>query len=181
MSKVLQPSIYVKESVSSIEEAQRLADEAQEEENDSKRELWGMVMATPKDIVQGGEDIQEVLWQKFSDIWETAVESIIDNYKYTVIADDALYYEDSLVKREWQIEKAEADKMASEELKRRDFFAKYSLSLYNNDDITIYEWWRNGKIDNADELLTKEGRSKIINQINSKEQKILKGIINEKQ
>ena len=89
MSKGLQVTVYVDEAVSSIASAREYANRAERCREEAKRKLWGMVTCTPRDIASDGEDPMEALQERFDDIWDTLWDSFIDEYKYSIIADDA--------------------------------------------------------------------------------------------
>ena len=83
MSKGLQVTVYVDDSVSSIASARNYAERAERSRKEAKRKLWGLVIATPKDIVGDGKDPIEVLQERFDDIWDTLWDSFIDDYIYS--------------------------------------------------------------------------------------------------
>lgn len=178
MSKGLQVTVYVDEAVSSIASAREYANRAERCREEAKRKLWGMVTCTPRDIVSDGEDPMEALQERFDDIWDTLWDSFIDEYKYSIIADDAEFNKGSLVKRYWKNEKKECQKMIEEDNKRRDFWKMHEgvLSPYNFDDYKIYNEWRDGNIE-ITEPLTKEQRDALLEDIKSKEKKALEEAI----
>src|SRR5574344_904956 len=88
MSKGLQVTVYVDDSVSSIASARDYAERAERRRKEAKRKLWGLVTSTPRDIVGDGKDPIEVLQERFDDIWDTLWDSFIDDYIYSMIADD---------------------------------------------------------------------------------------------
>jgi hypothetical protein len=171
MSKSLQATIYVDESVSSVDQARSYAQSAANTQSGLKQEMWGLVMATPKDIVNDGEDVVSTLRERFNDIWEQLWDSFIDEYKYEMIADDAEYVEDSLVKKLWDKEAEERKRQNEEQKRRHEFFQKYKgvLNPYSFDDIRIYEEWSNGSLE-LPQALTEEERNKIVHDINKKEE-----------
>ena len=178
MSKELQVTVYVDEAVSSIASARNYAERAERCRKEAKRKLWGLVIATPKDIVSDGEDPMEVLQERFDDIWDTLWDSFIDDYIYSMIADDAEFNETSLVKKQWENEEKERQKMLEEHNKCKQFWKMHEgvLSPYNFDDYKIYNEWRDGNIV-ITEPLTKEQRNAILEDIKSKEKKVLEEVI----
>ena len=178
MSKGLQVTVYVDDSVSSIASARNYAERAERRRKEAKRKLWGLVTSTPRDIVGDGKDPIEVLQERFDDIWDTLWDSFIDNYKYSIIADDAEFNETSLVKKQWENEEKERQKMSEEHNKCRQFWKMHEgvLSPYNFDDYKIYNEWRDGNIE-ITEPLTKEQRDALLEDIKSKEKKALEEAI----
>ena len=174
MSKELQVTVYVDEAVSSIASARNYAERAERCRKEAKRKLWGLVIATPKDIVSDGKDPMEVLQERFDDIWDTLWDSFIDEYKYSIIADDAEFIKGSLVKRYWKNEEKERQKMLEEANERSNFFKRCDgvLSPYNFEDYTIYNEWKNGNV-TITWPFTKEQRDAILEDIKSKEKKAL--------
>lgn len=172
MSKGLQVTVYVDEAVSSIASARNYAERAERRRKEAKRKLWGLVIATPKDIVSDGEDPMEVLQERFDDIWDTLWDSFIDDYKYSIIADDAEFIKGSLVKRYWKNEEKERQKMLEEANERSHFFKRCDgvLSPNNFDDYTIYNEWKNGNV-TITWPITREQRDTILEDIKSKEKK----------
>lgn len=175
MSKSLKPTVFVNEKVTSIGEARSFAEKALSEGKSWERELWGLVMATPKDIVADGEDPVEVLKERFDSIIGYLWEAYVDEYKYTAIADDAEYDEDSLVSKAFDAYKKDEEDMKHEKENMEEFFQKYDgvLSKYNFDDYEIYREWSDGSI-KIPSPFTKEDRNRILKQIREKEEKILK-------
>ena len=178
MSKDLQVTVYVDENVSSIASAREYAKRAEHCIEEAKRKLWGMVTSTPKDIVSDGKDPMEVLQERFDDIWVTLWDSFIDEYKYSIIADDAEFIKGSLVKRYWKNEEKERQKMLEEANERSHFFKRCDgvLSPYNFEDYTIYNEWKNGNV-TITWPFTKEQRDAILEDIKSKEKKALEEAI----
>lgn len=178
MSKGLQVTVYVDENVSSIASAREYAKRAEHCIEEAKCKLWGMVTSTPKDIVSDGKDPMEVLQERFDDIWDTLWDSFIDEYKYSIIADDAEFVKGSLVKRYWKNEEKERQKMLEEANERSHFFKRCDgvLSPYNFEDYNIYNEWKNGNI-TITWPFTKEQRDAILEDIKSKEKKALEEAI----
>ena len=178
MSNGLQVTVYVDENVSSIASAREYAKRAEHCIEEAKCKLWGMVTSTPKDIVSDGKDPMEVLQERFDDIWDTLWDSFIDDYIYSMIADDAEFNETSLVKKQWENEEKERQKMLEEDNKCRQFWKIHEgvLSPYNFDDYKIYNEWRDGNIV-ITEPLTKKQRDAILEDIKSKEKKVLEEVI----
>ena len=178
MSKGLQVTVYVDDSVSSIASARNYAERAERRRKEAKRKLWGMVIATPKDIVSDGKDPMEVLQERFEDIWDTLWDSFIDDYKYSMIADDAEFNKGSLVKKYWKNEEKERQKMLEEANERWHFFKRSDgvLSPNNFDDCIIYDEWKNGNV-TITWPITKEQRDAILEDIKSKEKKALEEAI----
>lgn len=179
MSKGMQTMMYVDENVSSISQAREYEHRAEKYKNDLKGELWGLVMATPKDIVAEGDPI-DVLRERFDDIWESLWDAFVDEYKYGAIADDAEFVENSLVKKQWTREEEERKEIEKETKIRSKFFNKYKdvLNPFNFDDIRIYEKWSDGKLE-LGEILTKEERDNIIKDLNEKEQELFRERVKE--
>lgn len=178
MSKGLRVTVYVDDSVSSIASARDYAERAERRRKEAKRELWGLVTSTPRDIVGDGKDPIEVLQERFDDIWDTLWDSFIDDYKYSIIADDAEFNKGSLVKKYWKNEEKERQKMLEEHNKCRQFWKMHEgvLSPYNFDDYKIYNEWRDGNIV-ITEPLTKEQRDAILEDIKTKEKKAFEEVI----
>ena len=174
MSKALQPIIYVDEYVSTAEQARDYARRAVGEQNNLKQELWGLVMATPKDIVEHGKDPINEIRGRFDEIWEELWDAFINDYKYTVIADDAEYSEGSLVKQCWEKEEEERKEHDRKYQRMDDFFKKYKgvLSYNNFDDIGLFNKYDEGELE-LPELLTKEERDNIVKKIKEDEMKML--------
>ena len=178
MSKGLQVTVYVDDSVSSIASARSYAERAERRRKEAKRKLWGLVIATPKDIVGDGKDPIEVLQERFDDIWDTLWDSFIDDYKYNMIADDAEFNKGSLVKKYWKNEEKERQKIVEEAHERWRFFKRCDgvLSPNNFDDCIIYDEWKNGNV-TITWPITKEQRDAILEDIKSKDKKALEEAI----
>ena len=172
MSKGLQVTVYVDENVSSIASAREYAKRAEHCIEEAKCKLWGMVTSTPKDIVSDGKDPMEVLQERFDDIWDTLWDSFIDEYKYSIIADDAEFNKGSLVKKYWKNEEKERQKIVEEAHERWRFFKRCDgvLSPNNFDDCIIYDEWKNGNV-TITWPFTIEQRNTILEDIKSKEKK----------
>ena len=163
MSKEVQVKIYIDKDVSSIRTARDRIERAWLKQEDLKGELWGLIMATPKDVVADGEDPINNLKECFNDIWGKLWDAFVDEYKYTVIADDAELNEDSLVAKAWE-----------EERKRKEFFNKYRdvLNPYNFDDCKLYDEFKKGNLI-ITEPFTAEQRAFHLEQIEKKEKDIV--------
>lgn len=174
MSKEVQPYIYIDENVSSIKSARNRIESALFAQKTLKAELWGLVMATPKDITTEGEDPIANVKERFEYIWDSLWDAFIDDYKYTVVADDAEYNEDSLVRKVWEKENNSLEKLKEEENERVNFFNKFRgvLSPYNLDDYKIYQGFKDGEIV-ITEPFTPEQRNLILQKISEKEKETL--------
>lgn len=174
MSKALQPIIYVDDYVSTIEQARDSARRAESTQNDLKQELWGLIMATPKDIVNDGESPISVIKERFDYIWEDLTDSVIDVYKYNVIADDAEFTDGSLVKAQWEEEEEERKEFERRNKRMKDFFKKYkdALNPNNFDDIHLFHEWDDGNLELPNSL-TKEERDNIVKKMKEDELKLL--------
>lgn len=163
MSKGLQPTIYVDDYVSTVAQARDYAKRAEDARNELKQELWGLIMATPKDIAKSGEDPIESIKERFNYIWEDLWDAFIDDYKYNAIADDAEFIDGSLVQMQWDEE--EDERKAFEERRKRmnEFFDKHKgvLNPNNFDDINLFNEWDDGNIEIPDSI-TKEERDRIV-------------------
>lgn len=172
MSKTVQANLYIDEHVSSVAHARDYAKRAAECREEIKSDIWGLIMATPKDVVKDGEDPIRTLKERFDDMWEELWDGFIDDYKYTVIADDAEFVEGSLVQMAWDEEEREERKFRMEQIERDAFFEKHKgvLNKYNFDDITLYNKMCEGKVSIPDNL-TKEERDNLINDLKETERK----------
>lgn len=172
MSKTVQANLYIDECVSSVAQARDYAKRAAEYREDIKSDIWGLILATPKDIVKDGEDPISELKERFNDMWEELWDCFVDDYKYTVIADDAEFVEGSLVQMAWDEEEREERKFRMEQIERDAFFENHKgvLNKYNFDDITLYNKMREGKVSIPDNL-TNEERDKLINGLKETERK----------
>ena len=172
MSKTVQANLYIDECVSSVAQARDYAKRAAEYREDIKGDIWGLILATPKDVVQSGEDPIRSLKERFNDMWEELWDGFIDDYKYTIIADDAEFVDDSLVRMAWEEEEREERKFKTEQIERDAFFEKHKdiMNKYNFDDITLYNRMREGKISITDSF-TKEKRDKLIKEMKEVEKK----------
>lgn len=170
MSKILKPIVYVDEKVSSIDIAKHYADKAQKAGERLKSELWGLVMCTPKDVTAEGEDPIANVKEKFDEIMDELWEAFVDDYKYTIIADDASYNENSLVTEAWEEELKDIEEMKLENERRKKFFEDYGLDRNNFDDYTIYQEWRDHQITIDSKPLTKECRDQILADIRHREE-----------
>lgn len=174
MSKRLKATIYVDEFVTSVAQARDYASRAEKNREKLKSSIWSLILATPKDIVRDGEDPIETLEERFDDIWDSLWDSFVDDYKYTVIADDAEFEENSLVKKEFDLSKKEHDELEKEYNEKNAFFDKYNgvLDRYNVDDILIYNDIRDGII-KLPSKFTKEDRDELVKQRKEKEKRII--------
>lgn len=174
MSKGLQATVYVDERVGSVSEARRFAEKAEKARKELKSELWGLIMATPKDITAHGEDPITNVRERFEDIWDSLWDAFVDDYKYTIIADDAEFCADSLVQKYWEEEKRSLDELRKQEEKREAFFKKHCdvLSVYNFDDYKIYDEWRLGNIE-IPQPFTTEDRKRILSELKAKEDELI--------
>lgn len=174
MSKEVQVGICIDEDVSSIRTARDRIERAWFKQKDLKGELWGLIMATPKDAVADGEDPINSLKERFDDIWDELWDAFIDDYKYTVIADDAELNADSLVVKAWEEEKNSMEALREEERKRKEFFNKYRgvLNPYNFDDYKLYDEFKEGNLI-ITEPFTAEQRAFHLEQIKKKEKNIV--------
>ena len=145
MSKAVKPDVYIDDYVMSIDSCRENARSAHKNITDAKRRLWGLVMATPRDIA-GDDDTVEKLEELFSELMDELEEYIVDNYKYNIVADDAEYGPDSLVKMAFEEDKAEEAKREAENARRDAFFKSSGLNQYNMDDQLIYDAWANNEI-----------------------------------
>lgn len=173
MSKDLQPIIYVDERVSSVSDARQYAEKANENLSKLKGGLLSLVMATPRDITAEGEDPISNVNERFEEIWNSLWDAFVDSYKYTVIADDAEFYEGSLVRKVFEEEAEELKKFQEEQIIKKEFFQlnKGVLNEYNIDDYHIFNEYLKGNIPNK--KITKEERDRIIGEIKERECKIL--------
>lgn len=178
MSKIVNPCVYIDENVSSVEAARRYADKATEEILNLKGKIKSLVMATPKDITPEGEDPVSYLEDIFDDLWCEVEEQVVNEYVYTIVADDVAYTEDSLVKEVWEREKVEEEEIRRENLRRTEFFRKHCLSESNFNDWEIYRAYKAGEIGELDEPLTEETRDKLVKEIKERERKVLADAIN---
>lgn len=176
MGRYFNPSVFVDKNVSSISAARSYANEAEEDKKKLKEELWGLVMATPKDVVPNGDDPIVTLRGYFDDIWEQLWDAFVDEYKYNIIADDAEYTsgDESLVKKAFD-EEAEEERKNKEEIeKRKEFFKKYPVfDPMNFDDSIVYEEWREGRL-KLEDSLTKEEADEIKRKLKEEETKRIK-------
>lgn len=163
MSKGLQPTIYVNDYVSTVAQARDYAKRAEDARNELKQELWGLIMATPKDIAKSGEDPIESIKERFNYIWEDLWDAFIDDYKYNAIADDAEFIDGSLVQMRWDEEEDERKEFEERRKRMNEFFDKYKgvLNPNNFDDINLFNDWDEGNIEIPDSI-TKEERDSIV-------------------
>lgn len=174
MSKEVQPYIFIDEDVSSVKTARDRVERAWFKQKALKADLWGLIMATPKDITPDGVNPIDNVRERFEDIWDELWGAIVDDYKYTAVADDAELNEDSLVAKAWEEEKKSMEALREEERKRKEFFNKYRgvLNPYNFDDYKLYEEFKEGNIV-ITEPLTTEQRAWHLEAIKNREQKVL--------
>ena len=172
MSKTVQANLHIDEHVSSVANARDYAKRAAEYREEIKSNIWGLIMATPKDVVKDGEDPIISLKERFDDMWEELWDGFIDDYKYTVIADDAEFVEDSLVQMAWDEEERNERKFRMEQIERDAFFEKHKgvLNKYNFDDIILYDRMREGKVSIPNNF-TKEEHDKLVNELKETERK----------
>lgn len=175
MSTVLRPTVYVDNGVSTIAQARSYAQQAEAERNELKQELWGLVMATPRDIAPSNEDPITNIKERFNSIWEDLWDAFVDDYKYTAIADDAEYVDNSLVKKQWDDDEEEERRYKLELKRREKFFKKYEgvLNPYSFDDGRIYEEWVDGNLE-LGETLTKSERDEIVKKLNEQSEERMK-------
>lgn len=178
MSKEVRPCIWIDENVSSVKIARDRVERAWFTQKDLKAELWGLIMATPKDITAEGEDPIGNLKERFEDIWDSLWEAFIDDYKYTVVVDDVELNEDSLVKKAWEEEEKSIEEMKREQKERNAFFDKFRgvLTPYNFDDHRLYEEFKAGNI-TINEPFTSEQRAWLINKIKERDKQEIKEAI----
>ena len=177
MSKDIKPTIYIDDYVCSVKHARDMADRAVNEQNRIKGDIFSLVMATPKDITPINEEPHEYLREKLDGLWEELFDAFIDDYKYTIVADDAEYLSDSLVKESWEKEEVERKLLREKEDKMKMFFDKYKhvFDRYNMDDISIYEACSDGEITiPSPEEITINDREEILRRMKEKEDEILR-------
>ena len=174
MSKEVRPFIFIDEDISSVKAARDRVEMALSKQKALKSDLWGLIMATPKDITPNGEDPIAHIRERFEDIWDGLWDAFIDDYKYTAVADDVELNEDSLVAKEWNNEKRLMKEMKEEERNRTEFFNKYRgvLNPYNFDDHKLYYEFKEGNIV-ITEPFTAEQRAWHLEAINKREKKEL--------
>lgn len=174
MSKEVQVGIYIDDNVSSVKTARDMVERAWFKQKALKAELWGLIMATPKDITAEGEDPIDNLKERFEDIWESLWDAFVNDYKYTAVADDAELNKESLVTKVWAEEKRSLEELCEEERKRSEFFDKFRgvLSPYNFDDHKLYEEFKEGNVI-ITEPLTAEQRAWHLAAIKKREEKVL--------
>lgn len=174
MSKEVRPFIFIDEDISSVKAARDRVERAWFKQKALKADLWGLIMATPKDITPNGEDPIAHIRERFEDIWDELWDAFVDDYKYTAVADDAELNEDSLVAKEWEKEKKSMEEMKEEERKRTEFFNKYRgvLNPYNFDDYKLYDEFKEGNIV-ITEPFTAEQRAWHLEAIKKREKKEL--------
>lgn len=172
MSKTVQANLYIDECVSSVAQARDYAKRAAEYREDIKSDIWGLILATPKDIVKDGEDPISELKERFNDMWEELWDGFINDYKYTIIADDAEFVDDSLVRMAWDEEEREERKFRMEQIERDAFFEKHKgvMNKYNFDDITLYNRMCEGKLSIPNKF-TKEERDNLVKEMKEMEKK----------
>lgn len=182
-SQIFKPTIYVREHISSIKDARNRAGCADEVVSEKKAELLALVMGNPSDLTPNEEDPFYYIKEKFNEIFEELSTSIIDNYIYTICADDAEYNEDSLVKEAFDKIKRDNDKMLEEEQKRTQFFRENTaLNSYNFDDISIYEYYKDAHGVNVKfPITTEEQRNAALEKIKEHEDNLLRSLINKKE
>lgn len=148
MSKEVQPYIFIDEDVSSVKAARDRVERAWFKQKALKADLWGLIMATPKDITPDGVNPIDNVRERFEDIWDGLWGAIVDDYKYTAVADDAELNEDSLVAKAWEEEKKSMEALREEERKRKEFFNKYRgvLNPYNLMTISYMKSLRKGTL-----------------------------------
>lgn len=178
MSKIVRPIVYIDENVLSVNSARNMANKAIAAQNELKAELWGLIMATPKDITTNGEDPIENLKERFRDIWDSLWDAFVDDYKYSIIADDAEFEEDSWVKKAWDEEELSLEKLRQEDIERHNFFEKHKdvLNQYNFDDFRIYRAWKEGEIEIGDSFNFSD-RKEVLNKLRKKEKEILENAL----
>lgn len=174
MSKEVQPSIFIDEDVSSVNAARDRAERACFKQKALKGDLWGLIMATPKDITPDGVNPIDNIQERFEDIWDELWDAFVDEYKYNAVADDVELNDDSLVLKVWEEGQKTMEELREEERKRTDFFNKYRdvLNPYNFDDYKLYEEFKEGNIV-ITEPLTTEQRAWHLEAIKNREQKVL--------
>ena len=174
MSKEVQPCIFIDEDVSSVKSARYRIEGALFKQKELKADLLGLIMATPKDITPDGVNPIDNIKSRFEDIFGELWDAIVDEYKYTAVADDVEFNDESLVQKVWDEEKKSMEELREEESKRSDFFNKFRdvLNPYNIDDYLIYEEFKNGNIV-ITEPFTKEQRAWHIEAIRKRGKKIL--------
>lgn len=178
MSKIVRPIVYIDENVLSVNSARNMANKAIAAQNELKTELWGLIMATPKDITTNGEDPIENLKERFRDIWDSLWDAFVDDYKYSIIADDAEFEEDSWVKKAWDEEELSLEKLRQEDIERHNFFEKHKdvLNQYNFDDFRIYRAWKEGEIEIGDSFNFSD-RREVLDKLRKKEKEILENAL----
>lgn len=174
MSKEVRPFIFIDEDISSVKAARNAVERALFKQKALKADLWGLIMATPKDITPNGEDPIAHIRERFEDIWDELWDAFVDDYKYTAVADDVELNEDSLVAKEWNDEKKLMNEMKEEERNRTEFFNKYRgvLNPYNFDDHKLYYEFKEGNIV-ITEPFNAEQRAWHLEAINKREKKEL--------
>ena len=105
MSKEVQPCIFIDEDVSSAKSARDRIEGALFKQKALKADLWGLIMATPKDITPDGVNPIDNIKSRFEDIFGELWDAIVDEYKYTAVADDVEFNDKSLVQKVWDEEK----------------------------------------------------------------------------
>jgi len=135
MEKKLLITLFIDEEVQSIKHARYLAKKAKEERNQLKGELLSLAMATPNDVTPYGEDTLSYIKRKFNEIWGQLFDLYIDEYKYTMIANDAEFEPNSSVQKQWNSENNELERLKEEELKREYPFNDNKDVLKRENDI----------------------------------------------
>jgi hypothetical protein len=131
MEKKLLTTLFIDEEVQSIKHARYLAKKAKEERNQLKGELLSLAMATPNDITPYGEDTLSYIKRKFNEIWGQLFDLYIDECKYTIVANDAEFEQNSVVQKQWNGECVELDLLKDEELKREfNDYIKFKKLLF---------------------------------------------------
>lgn len=135
MEKKLLTTLFIDEEVQSIKHARYLAKKAKEERNQLKGELLSLAMATPNDITPYGEDTLSYIKRKFNEIWGQLFDLFIDECKYTIVANDAEFEQNSVVQKQWNGECVELDLLKEEDLKREYPFNDNKDVLKRENDI----------------------------------------------
>lgn len=135
MEKKLLTTLFIDEEVQSIKHARYLAKKAKEERNQLKGELLSLAMATPNDITPYGEDTLSYIKRKFNEIWGQLFDLFIDECKYTIVANDAEFEQNSVVQKQWNGECVELDLLKDEVLKREYPFNDNKDVLKRENDI----------------------------------------------
>lgn len=174
MSKEVQPCIFIDENVSSVKAARDRVERAWFKQKALKADLWGLIMATPKDITPDGVNPIDNVRERFEDIWDELWDAFIDDYKYNAVADDVELNDESLVQKVWEKERKTMEELREEERKRAEFFSKYRgvIDPYNLDDYRLYQEFKKGNIV-ITEPFTAEQREWHLEAIKKREKKVL--------